>query len=239
MIILIDAAEEFLQLYKQLEFDGRINFFPDSKENDNIIGRLINTTQLKKYKESLDYCRVVRNFLTHNPKVNGVYPIVPSEEMLSLLKKCIRIVNNPPKAIDFGIKLDTLYTAKPDDRLSDVLETMNKFSYNHVPIIEEDKLIGVLSHNTFFSYIYNERALSITNDTLIREFDKYIKLDEHLNEYFEFVSKDAMLLEIEELFKYNYRSKRSKILAAVFFTQDGKRTQKILGMITPWDILGE
>ena len=70
-------TEEFLDLYRKLEHIGREIYFPNSN-NAPIIGRLQALPVLKEFKEEIDYCRVVRNFLVHNPKVNGAYPIAPS-----------------------------------------------------------------------------------------------------------------------------------------------------------------
>lgn len=234
-----NQTDRFLQLYKQLEFDGRRLFFPDSKEGDNIIGRLLNTSHLKKFKEELDYCRVVRNFLTHNPKVNGVYPIIPSTEMVELLEHCVNIINNPPRALEYAIPADKILIADINDRVLEIVEKMNRLTYTHIPILENGKLVGIFSDNTVYSYICNEKEITITDNTKISHFKKYIMLDEHLNEYFEFVPKKTMLYEIEELFKYNYRNKRQKLLSVVYITENGKRDEKILGMLTPWDILGE
>lgn len=233
-------TDRFLQLYKQLEFDGRRLFFPDSKEGDNIIGRLLNTSHLKKFKEELDYCRVVRNFLTHNPKVNGVYPIIPSKEMVDLLQHCVNIINNPPKALEYAIPADKMLIANINSNVLDIIEMMNRFTYTHIPVLDDDdKLVGVFSDNTVYSYICKEKKITISDKTKLSSFTEYIKLDEHLNEYFEFVPKKTMLYEIEELFKYNYQSKRHKLLSVVYITENGRRDEKILGMLTPWDILGE
>ena len=62
-------TEEFLDLYRKLEHIGREIYFPNSN-NAPIIGRLQALPVLKEFKEEIDYCRVVRNFLVHNPKVN-------------------------------------------------------------------------------------------------------------------------------------------------------------------------
>jgi len=237
-----NQTEEFLQLYKRLEYDGRRIYFPNAKENDSIIGRLISTPHLKKFKQDLDYCRVVRNFLTHNPKVNGVYPIVPSIEMIKLLENCIKLINNPPKAIDYAIPFDRILTARLDYSLIDVVNQMNRFTYTHVPILDNDndkKVIGIFSDNTVYSYICNEKSINITNDTKIGIFEKYIGFDDHLNEYFAFVKEDTLIYDIEELFKDNYNTRRHKLLSVVYITKNGKREDEILGMLTPWDLIYE
>lgn len=232
-------TDKFLQLYKQLEFDGRRLFFPDAKEGDNIIGRLLNTSHLRKFKEELDYCRVVRNFLTHNPKVNGVYPIIPSQEMVNLLEHCVKIINSPPTALDFAITADKMITADIDSPVLEIIDLMNRFTYTHIPVIKDGRLAGIFSDNTVYSYICREKELVIDDNTKISKFEKYIRLDEHLNEYFEFVPKKTRIYEIEELFKYNYQAKRHKLLSVIYITENGRRDEKILGMLTPWDMLSE
>lgn len=86
-------TEEFLDLYRKLEHIGREIYFPNSN-NAPIIGRLQALPVLKEFKEEIDYCRVVRNFLVHNPKVNGAYPIAPSEmKCLMYFAKCVDRIN--------------------------------------------------------------------------------------------------------------------------------------------------
>lgn len=232
-----DKTEKFLQLYRQLEFDGRRIYFQSSKDNDNIIGRLINLPQLKQYKEDLDYCRVVRNFIVHNPKVGGVYPITPSDEMIKLLERCLNIINNPPKAIEYAVKREYMITANLYDSVTDIVQIMNKYTYTHVPVFDDGKFIGVFSDNTVYSYMCNEKSIQIHNETLIKEFEKYIPIDSHLSEYFEFVPEKTMKYEIEDLFHYNLT--KHKLLAVVYITKNGRSDEPILGMITPYDLLSE
>ena len=79
-------TEEFLDLYRKLEHIGREIYFPNSN-NAPIIGRLQALPVLKEFKEEIDYCRVVRNFLVHNPKVNVLI-------LLHHQKKCLMYFAN-------------------------------------------------------------------------------------------------------------------------------------------------
>ncbi len=230
-----DQTDKFLQLYKQLEFEGRRIYFPEAKVNESIIGRLFTVPQLKKFKEDLDYCRIVRNFLTHNPKVGGVYPIIPSTEMIKLLEHCLEVIINPPKAIDYSIPIDKIYTADLDTNLNEVLKVMNLFTYTHIPIIDNGKTFGIFSENTIFSYICHEKKINITDDTTVRLFEKYLPLDDHSNEYFAFLPETAQLDEVQELFKFT--AGRRKLLTVIYITKNGKRSEDIIAMITPWDLL--
>ena len=231
-------TETFLQLYKCLELAGRKIYFPSAKENESIIGRLINSTQLKKYKDDLDYCRVVRNFLTHNPKVGGVYPIVPSTEMLRLLQHCVKIVLNPTKAIEKAIPANRIETASLDDNLLTIMSIMHYNNYTHIPIVDDNnKLFGIFSDNALSAYVNDNEGIVIDKDTKIGFLKDYLASDKHSKEYFLFVPKDILLVEVEDLFNKNEGTRPQKLLAAVFITQNGRAGEKVLGMITPWDIL--
>ena len=89
-----NLTDEFLDLYRILEIEGKEKYFPKSGEGENIIGRLMNTPQLREYKEDINYCRVVRNFLVHTPKVNQTYSIMPSPEMVAFLKDLIKEIKS-------------------------------------------------------------------------------------------------------------------------------------------------
>ena len=90
--------------------------------------------------------------------------------------------------------------------------------------------------NTIFSYIVDNEALLLGDEIKIKEFEKFIPLDMHESEIFKFVSKDKLLYEVEDMFEEELRD--NKRLSVIFITEAGKTTEKILGMITAWDIAG-
>lgn len=227
-------TDEFLDLYRQLERIGRDTYFPEMG-NEPIIGRLQALPLLKEFKEEIDYCRVVRNFLVHNPKVNGVYPIIPSEEMVNVLRKCVTRLGNPVLAMKFAVKRENLYTATLDSKISEVAEYMDSHGFTHVPVFDKNKLVGVFSDNSIYAYVCANRELNINYQSTLRVLETYLALDMHTNEYFAFVEKNATLYEVSKLFTIDVRSMKN--LAAVFLTEHGNINEKILAMITPYSIL--
>ena len=177
-------TEEFLDLYRKLEHIGREIYFPNSN-NAPIIGRLQALPVLKEFKEEIDYCRVVRNFLVHNPKVNGAYPIAPSEEMLDVLRKCVDRISNPILAMKFAVRRENLYSATLDCKISEVAEYMDTHGFTHVPVFEKEKLVGVFSDNSIYAYVCAHKELNINVHSTLRVLEEYLALDMHTNEYFE------------------------------------------------------
>jgi hypothetical protein len=76
----------------------------------------------------------------------------------------------------------------------------------------------------------------LEKDVRIKEFIEYIPFDKHKSEYFDFISKKTLLTEVEELFQGELEENRR--LGIIFITEDGKPSQKILGIITAWDMAG-
>lgn len=231
------ATEKFLDLYKELEKIGRKEYYPSLPANSNIIGKLIRHPSLKKYQEDINYCRIVRNFITHNPKISGHYPIEPSEEVIKLLINVIEAVRKPYLAINSAIKKEDMIIANKKDKVIDIMKLMDKYAYTHVPIIEDGRLLGVFSDHTICSYMIERQYFRIDEDTEIGQLEKFLLIESHKSEFFAFVNKKARLHVVEELFENSYKS--SKILAVVFITSDGEPKSLLEGMITPWDLLSD
>lgn len=232
-----ENIEKFLDYYKELEIIGRKNYFPELPENESIIGKLIRHEALQNLSEDLNYCRLVRNFITHNPKVDNNYLIEPSNEMLKLIKNLIKLIDNPPLAIDSAISKENMFFINKRENIIDVMQKMNEYAYTHVPILENDIVVGVFSDHAICSYMRDQQFFSIKKDTTIGDLEKYILLDDRKNEYFYFVSENTKLYYVENLFYKSY--KNHKILAVVFITENGKKSGKLKGMITPWELLSD
>ena len=228
-------ADRFLELYRQLEREGKRVYFPEATDKENIVGRLMNVPQLKNLKDDLDYCRVVRNFLVHNPKVMGEYAVMPSDKLVEFMQKCVDQIKNPLKAMDYAIKRRNMYTAGLSSRVVDVIRHMHKNGFTHVPIIEDNKLMGVFSANVLFGYFADADRRDITINARIEQFIAHIALHNHTNEYFAFMPEDSTLYEVSKLFKIDAKS--MKQLCAIFFTQTGAAHEDVIGMITPYSLL--
>ena len=143
----------------------------------------------------------------------------------------------PKKAILIAIPREVVYTTTLDDSAWKVMQTMNDKVYTHVPVMDGDKMIGVFSENTILSYLVHNKDSIIMQDARISEFKDFVPLDKHPSEYFEFVGRNALLIEVEEIFRRGLISKRR--IAVVFITENGNPDEKLLGLITAWDIAGK
>lgn len=192
----------------------------------------------RNYKDELISFADLRNLIVHNPNKRYADPIFePHDNLVKYYHDILDKINNPPLALNtIAIRANDIYKTTLDSNAIDVIQTMNKNTYTHVPVVEDEKIIGVFSENTVLSYIADKEEMLLINDALIKDFLDFIPFDKHGSEYFEFVSKDTLVFDIEDIFKKGL--KNNKRIATVFITENGSENEKLLGLVTAWDVAG-
>lgn len=235
------SADEFLRIYNELDAFMRQRLSLDEKTDHSF---MIQEMAKKGYRVFSDFgyeLRLfarLRNAIVHNPYLKTSTPIAePHPEIIEKYQHIRNMALNPPKALSIAIPGSSIFTATLRSNVQDLLKIMLEKSYTHVPIIEKDHMIGVFSENTLFTYLVHNKNCIITDDFTIKEFADYIPIDKHLNEYYEFVTRETSLTEVVEIFQKGL--KNLKKVAVVYITEHGKPEEKLLGMITVWDLAGK
>lgn len=232
-----DNTEKFIELYKKLENITACIYTDNNTQREGMIANLANNRQFKIYKPRIDYCREVRNFLSHNTKIQDDFAIEPSLKMIDFLEDLINELANPPKAFDFAIKRQSTFCANADSYVLPIMKQMRDHIYTHVPILENEVVVGVFSENTVFRFILDNGIAEIEDSTRINEFSEYLPIKKHITENFKFISRSSFLSDVKMEFENAYS--KVECLAMLFLTENGKEHEKILGIITPWDVLGK
>jgi CBS domain-containing protein len=234
MVSTLSKSALFMDLYRQLEEIAKERFH--TSEGGTAIFNLASHPNFRHLKSEIDYCREVRNLLSHRPLVDAAFPVEPSDEMIALLRKIISVIENPPKALSVATLLTSLLTAGLDDLVLPVMRKMSLKNYTHVPILKNGTVLGVFSESTIFDYLANHENIDITSKVRFRDYLDYLDLNHHPNVSFAFVSKVILTGEAEELFKKRFNNKRLELL---FITETGKSTEKLIAMLSPWDLMGQ
>ncbi len=87
-----------------------------------------------------------------------------------------------------------------------------------------------------FRYVLRTGGQALTPDTTIRDMRGYLAVEEHIENY-EFLPHDVTYITVKTRFE-QVRAKNKRV-SVIFITQDGRTDQPLLGMLTPWDVLGE
>lgn len=227
----MNTTDEFLDRFKSLEYAVRESF--GVHKSESAIGYLENEREFWSYRQSLKYCREVRNLLQHYPKINGQHGIEPSEGLIGFLETVIQLVEKPKRAIDIAVPLASVYSAKPEDHIYKIMKDMNENVYTHVPILDNKRVIGVFSENTIFDYLAQDKIMDI-NQMIVHDFSQFTPLEKHSSEVFIFVSRDRRVFDVKQLFREKFD--QGQRIGMVFVTHSGRPEEKLLGILTPWDM---
>ena len=129
-----------------------------------------------------------------------------------------------------------MYCKALNDNIDSTIKDMIEKVYTHIPIIENNILIGVFSESTLLDIINSDKGIIVDKNTKFKEIEEFLKIENHTAEEFIFISRNKNIYDIEEIFK-NYFSRKKRI-GCIYITENGKSNEKILGMTTAWDILG-
>lgn len=118
------------------------------------------------------------------------------------------------------------------------MKEMSEKIYTHVPILNsQNSVIGVFSENTIFSYLLDEEIIEIPRDMKFKDLSKYLDTDKHLSEVFKFIKLSSEISKVKDIF--GNELKENKRIGMIFITQNGKKEEPLLGILTPWDLAGE
>lgn len=225
-----DNTVEFLDLYNRLErlIRERYNL---SRDGGAIAWLLSRDKAPRALRDELDYCREVRNFLQHNERIDGSYAVIPSDAMLDALRSTLERFEGMGAAEDVCTRREKIRVATMDEPLRPVLRDMAEHGYAHVPILTDGRVAGVLSESTVLSYLVDDRALEIPETATL---ERLLALDAHEPGRFAFVARREPADEVAELFQASLR--QANRLVMVFVTEHGKPDERLLGIITAWDL---
>ena len=228
-----DSISIFRDLCNKFEDLVRIKY--KVKDEEGAFYILSNQKEYKKFEKDINLIRKIRNLLSHGEcKIEGKVAIEINENIIEKLKEIISLLENPPLVTSRYIS--EIFVVDLEEKLEKLIKTMNEKKISHVPVLDKDKkLVGVFSENTIFSKLSEDEIIEIGKEYKVKDYEKYIKLENHSSEYFDFIKRNEELTSAQNLF--NKSIKKDKKLVMLFVTENGKKTEKILGILTPWDLL--
>lgn len=228
-------ADIFIELYKDLEELLEVKYSDGRKYSGSTVHRFYNDEEGKKWREELNVCREMRNMLSHHSRIGGEPVFEPSDAVIDVLRRIIDDVRNPPVAMSIATPANRLFTCGYSDSATEVIRKMKEQGYSHVPVTENGRLVGVFSVGTVFSVMEKYGGEHLSRDDCIRDFSEFLPVDRHLTETFGFVPDSAPFSSLKH--RFTAKGPHSRRLAALFVTANGREDEKLLGMITPWDMI--
>ena len=180
----------------------------------------------------------MRNLLQHKQKIGGEYPVQPTEEMIAFLERTIDSLKNRKKCSEIMVPADKIYSRKTTDTVRGTLGKMKEASFSNIPVLYENGFVaGVFTAFSLFSLIADLGGEKIPEELTFANVKEYIAFDYHKTEEFRFAGAALYVDELKEIFERSYSG--GKRLSMVFITSNGKKDGKLLGIVSPWDVLGK
>ena len=232
-----ERADEFLDKYRALEEELNNRYGEDDRGYGSAVIRYLNDKESKPYREKLNICREIRNFLSHHSEIDGEKIIQPSESIIRFVVELTEFIRRPPLAVDYATPFANLLKTTRSQNVRSLMKKMERQGISHVPVIENGECIGVFSVSTVFNYFLISGGADVNDDMRISDFEEFLPVEKHITEKFRFVGRDISLYDVRAEFERKVRG--AKKLAAVFITDNGSSHGRILGMITPWDVIND
>ena len=230
----MNNTDIFLDKYRELEV--AIRYAYRLNKYDSAVSFLKKQKRFQSYSADIDYISDIRNLLSHNRKIIGEYAVQPSPQVLTFMDELISAISGRKKCKDIALKVSQIIKRHLHGNVSDTIKIMNQKNYTHIPIVKEQRVIGVFSRNSVFTYIADNGACALSDNPNLTFLDiqDYIKLDGREKEEYIFVNNNMYLDELDDLF--DKISKKNRRIGLVFLTKSGNRDEPITGMLIPWDV---
>jgi CBS domain. len=226
-------ADKYIQQYKKFEAIVRREFKIDNDKS--IVQEFKKPGPYAKYYDDVHYCADVRNLLQHKAKIQDTFAVEPNDVMIQYLEDLTKRIENRKKCSDINIPLQRIYTCTYTSSVKEVMQKMQKNTFTHVPVLENDLVVGVFDENALFTYLADQGIVDLDGITIgdlkpfTSEFDREM-------EKFLFVERTLYVDELQYMIQTE--SVAGKRVGAVFVTLNGKQNGKLCGLITPWDLVG-
>ncbi|MBS3972926.1 MAG: CBS domain-containing protein [Erysipelotrichia bacterium] len=228
----MENVQDFIELMQKIEDELRLILKVKYEERLNLGDLLNKANSGLKVKQSiiseLDIMREVRNLLSHRHKGKQVIAIPSST--IEKLKSILQDLENPPKVNQYIAR--GVDSCQSEDNIKNVLEFMVKNDYSQVPVLNNDKFVGLLTTNTISRWL----GYKFITDGIVdieNSISQILNHSENERNYI-FISRDSNLSEVIEIF--SSESTSSNFFDAILITENGKSTQKLLGIITKSDL---
>lgn len=141
-----------------------------------------------------------------------------------------RIIQNPPKVIDNCNEINHKFSS--NDKVFQALRYMKKNDFSQVPITENGRIRGILTMETIARWIDDsiQRNLELTDN----EIHKVNSFKENKVDY-KLVASDTTVYEVLQIFEKSITE--GSPLKAILVSKYGTDTDRLLGIVTPFDII--
>ncbi len=178
---------------------------------------------------TLRMCSDLRNAIVHQRRYNGRPIAEPCNEVVIEIEEIRNRILSPPSVEKF---LCDVESKEASQSVVDTLLVMSEKSFSQVPIVDDGKIIGVMSTNTIARWLGNE----IENDifSLQETENRQVLKCTETTENYTFLSRKKTIADA--LKRFENAARQGKDLDAIIISETGSPSEHPIGIITRSDI---
>ncbi|MGE5580443.1 MAG: CBS domain-containing protein [Bacillota bacterium] len=234
----LERGERFLAAYNLIERAmQRRAGDPGSKEGfRRLIDHLSGSDwTVSRWKDDLIEFAELRNAIVHE-RVSPAYLIaVPLEGTVARIERIASLMDRPPLVYP-RFRRDVV-VLRSDDPARKVLSALRETGYSQFPVYQQDQYLGLVTDGGIARWLagwLNGKGRDTGMDPLDLTVGEVLKSEKNPDRA-RFISRNATVYQAESLFESS--SGNQWRLAALLITENGDPKEKLLGIITPFDIL--
>lgn len=226
----MNNSEQFLKTFNEIErllkdivnLNDYLSFVDLAKKAS------ISNPVVRQWLNDLKQHASLRNAIVHTS--DNRFLAEPYDETVHNLKLILEQIKNPPKVNKFFYP--NILKCNTTDKVHEILIKMKQNNFSQIPVYREDEFVALLTTDTIARWVGEElkKHELVLDDNLVENVLEHAET----NQNYDIVSRDKLLVEVIDIFEKNYSS--GKNLSAILITHNGKKNQKLLGIITPFDI---
>ena len=170
----------------------------------------------------------LRNALIHNRTLPFLEMAIPTEAVVERIERVRESILRPQKI--YPMFQTQVAFVTPEQSLADVMRLVVDMKFSQFPVMEGGRFMGLLTENGITRWLARKvvSALSLVDFDDAKVRDLVNEEEERANVLH--VSRDTTLAEAREMFRGN------RFLEAVLITQNGRKTERLLGLMSRWDL---
>lgn len=171
----------------------------------------------------------LRNLIVHQKTKPYEYPATPTLMIMERLETILKELKNPVLVIPkFQKEVETVSLT---DSIAGVLKLIAEKGYSQFPVYAGEQFKGLLTENGITRWL----AHHVSEKISLIEFDeatvKEALPEEEKRQNWMFLSRNKAIDDVKQLFSDH------ELLEAVLITNSGNKKEKLIGIVTRWDIL--
>lgn len=233
----MNNKQAFLKQFRDLEKYLRVKYERGDYKESTFMATLFRIRGKKEnpiianpaYFDVLQQGAQLRNIIVHNDDIAE-----PTDDYLAKFTSIVKMITRPERVEKVMIPMFKIKKCNIENTVGQVMDLMEKSGFSKIPVIDNNKLIGVFTEKTFYYYLAIEPEKTVSREMKVGEFLSAIDLDGDPAPYFDFISRDADVFLALGRFRRDFKEKNK--LEMLFVTETGAKQEKILGIITLRDL---